>query len=57
VFDRIDTCKDCSVPDSVLEDIYRQHSGRVIATLARYSGDIELAEDAFQDAIETALEK
>jgi RNA polymerase sigma-70 factor (ECF subfamily) len=49
----IDACKHVLV----LADIYRQHAGRVIATLARYSGDIDLAEDAFQDAIEAALDR
>lgn len=49
----IDACKHVLV----LADNYRQHAGRVIATLARYSGDIDLAEDAFQDAIEVALDR
>jgi len=39
----------------VIVDIYRQHSGRVIATLTRSTNDLTLAEDAFQDAVEVAL--
>ena len=39
----------------VLAEIYRQHAGRVIATLARSTRDLTLAEDAFQDAVELAL--
>jgi len=40
---------------TVLTEVYREHSARVIATLARVSGDLELAEDCFQDAVEKAV--
>ena len=39
----------------MLTEVYREHSGRVIATLARSTGDLQLAEDCFQDAVEKAL--
>jgi len=39
----------------VLTQVYREHAARVIGTLARISGDLELAEDCFQDAIEKAV--
>ena len=39
----------------MLTEVYREHAGRVIATLARSTGDLQLAEDCFQDAIERAL--
>ncbi|MEU7946873.1 sigma-70 family RNA polymerase sigma factor [Micromonospora taraxaci] len=40
-----------------LEDIYRAEYGRCVATLARVLGDIDLAEEAVQDAFATALQK
>jgi RNA polymerase sigma-70 factor (ECF subfamily) len=36
---------------------FRQESGRVMAALISYLGDFELAEDALQDALVTALER
>ncbi len=39
----------------MLTEVYRDHAGRVVATLARSTGDLELAEDCFQDAVERAL--
>lgn len=36
--------------------IYREHSGRVLATLIRHLGDFDRAEDALQDAVARALE-
>jgi len=39
----------------MLTEVYREHAGRVIATLARSTGDLQLAEDCFQDAVERAL--
>ena len=41
----------------MLGEIYREHGGRVIATLARSTRDLTLAEDAFQDAVEVALQQ
>ena len=38
-----------------IELVFRNESGRVLATLIRLVGDFELAEDAMQDAFATAL--
>jgi RNA polymerase sigma-70 factor, ECF subfamily len=40
-----------------IENIYREESGRVLATLIRLLGDFDLAEDAMQDAFAAALEQ
>ncbi|WFE53416.1 RNA polymerase sigma factor [Micromonospora sp. WMMD1155] len=40
-----------------LEDIYRAEYGRCVATLTRVLGDIDLAEEAVQDAFATAVQK
>src|ERR1044071_3257093 len=40
-----------------LDAIYRAESGRVLATLIRLLGDIDLAEDAVHDAFAAALER
>ncbi|MGC9540646.1 hypothetical protein [Streptomyces sp. UG1] len=37
--------------------IFREESGRVLATLIRVLGDIDAAEDAVQDALAAALRK
>lgn len=42
---------------TVVADTFRQESGRVLAALIGYLNDFQLAEDAFQDALVTALEK
>ncbi len=39
------------------EKIYREESGRVLATLIRLLGDFDLAEEAAQEAFATALEQ
>ena len=41
---------------SGIEQAFRSESGRAIATLVRYFGDIDLAEEAVQDAFVRALE-
>jgi RNA polymerase sigma-70 factor (ECF subfamily) len=41
----------------VLEDVFRDHWGRVLATLVGLLGDIELAEDAAQEAFALAAER
>ncbi|CAB1079874.1 RNA polymerase ECF-type sigma factor [Olavius algarvensis Delta 1 endosymbiont] len=41
----------------VIEDTFRQESGRVIATLIGLVRDFDLAEDVLQDAYSTALER
>ncbi|NUP29781.1 MAG: sigma-70 family RNA polymerase sigma factor [Nocardia sp.] len=38
-----------------LDGVYRAEFGRAVATVARLTGDIELAEDAVQEAFATAL--
>ncbi|MCP5101144.1 MAG: RNA polymerase sigma factor [Chloroflexi bacterium] len=42
---------------SVIEQTFREESGRVLAALISTLGDFDLAEDAFQDALIIALEK
>jgi RNA polymerase sigma-70 factor, ECF subfamily len=39
----------------IVEKVYRQESGRIIATLIRISGSFDLAEEAMQDAVASAL--
>jgi RNA polymerase sigma-70 factor, ECF subfamily len=41
----------------VVEDVFREEWGRTLAVLARTLGDVQLAEDAVQDAFATALER
>jgi len=41
----------------VLEEVFRQDWGRVLASLVGFLGDIELAEDAAQDAFAVAAER
>jgi RNA polymerase sigma-70 factor (ECF subfamily) len=41
----------------VLEEVFRDEWGRVLASLVSWLGDIELAEDAAQDAFATAAER
>ena len=41
----------------VLEQAFRDDWGRVVASLVGYLGDIELAEDAAQDAFAIAAER
>jgi RNA polymerase sigma-70 factor, ECF subfamily len=42
---------------SEIEKIFRDEAGRALATLIRLVGDFDLAEDALQDAVATALER
>lgn len=42
---------------AVVERIFREESGRVMASLISALGDFDLAEDAFQEAIAVALER
>src|SRR5580698_9517851 len=39
-----------------IETLYRSESGRVLATLVRLLGDMDLAEEAMHEAFATALE-
>jgi RNA polymerase sigma-70 factor, ECF subfamily len=41
----------------VLEEVFREEWGRILASLVGYLGDIELAEDAAQEAFLTAAER
>jgi RNA polymerase sigma-70 factor, ECF subfamily len=43
-------------PSTVVEDVFRQESGRIIATLIRLAGSFDLAEEAMQEAFATALQ-
>jgi RNA polymerase sigma-70 factor (ECF subfamily) len=40
-----------------LDAIFRRESGPVVATLIRVLGDLDLAEDAFQEALVAAVER
>ena len=40
-----------------VEGVFREEWGRAVAILTRVLGDLELAEDAVQDAFTTALER
>jgi RNA polymerase sigma-70 factor (ECF subfamily) len=40
---------------TLLESVFRREGGKVLAGLIRYTGDFDLAEDAFQDAVAKAL--
>jgi RNA polymerase sigma-70 factor, ECF subfamily len=40
-----------------VEDVFREEWGRTLAILARALGDVELAEDAVQEAVAAALER
>src|SRR4026209_1679793 len=41
---------------TTIETLYRSESGRVLATLVRLLGDLDLAEEAMHEAFATALE-
>ena len=48
------------VPEQIsrtIESLYRLESGRVLATLVRLLGDLDLAEEAMHEAFATALER
>src|ERR1051325_766472 len=40
-----------------IEEIFRAHHGRILATLIRLLGDFDVAEDALQEAFATAIEQ
>jgi RNA polymerase sigma-70 factor (ECF subfamily) len=42
-------------PKTVVESVFRQESGRIIATLIRIAGSFDLAEEAMQEAFASAL--
>ena len=41
----------------MIEDAFREHWGRAVAALVRATGDVDLAEDAVQDAFAIAVER
>ncbi len=41
----------------LLDSVYREEAGRILATLIRLLGDFDLAEEAMQDAFAAALER
>jgi RNA polymerase sigma-70 factor, ECF subfamily len=43
--------------ETALVGVFRDESGKIVATLTRLLGDIDLAEDAVQEALATALER
>ena len=43
-------------PAGELDAVFRREAGQALAKLIRFLGDIDLAEDALQDAIVAALE-
>jgi len=44
-------------PDGAIPRVFRESSGRAVATLARVFGDLDLAEDAVQEAFAVAVER
>ena len=53
------TCMPQNVPEELsgtIEALYRSESGRILATLARLLGDLDVAEEAMHEAFATALE-
>ena len=42
---------------AAVERAYRESSGRAVATLVRFLGDIDLAEEAVQEAFTVAIER
>jgi RNA polymerase sigma-70 factor, ECF subfamily len=48
---------DHRVEDDAVERVFRSASGRAVATLVRFFGDIDVAEEAVQDAFVVALEQ
>jgi len=45
------------VTPELVDRLFREESGRVVATLIRGTGDFDLAEEAVQDAFLTAIER
>jgi RNA polymerase sigma-70 factor (ECF subfamily) len=44
-----------TVPHSEIERVFREQYGRAVAVLVRVFGDIDLVEEAVQDAFTTAV--
>lgn len=45
------------VTPEIVDRLFREESGRAVATLIRQTGDFDVAEEAVQDAFLTALER
>src|SRR5436189_2604882 len=45
------------LPVSQIERVFREEYGRAVAVLARVFGDIDVAEEAVQDAFATAVQR
>jgi RNA polymerase sigma-70 factor (ECF subfamily) len=45
------------VPEVTIEAVFRQEYGRCVATLIRFLGDIDAAEEAVQDAFTVAVQR
>src|SRR5918992_2392077 len=45
------------VDTSDIEQVFRAEFGRAVASLVRFFGDIDIAEEAVQDAFEVALQR
>ncbi|MFZ1890476.1 MAG: RNA polymerase sigma factor [Candidatus Binataceae bacterium] len=43
--------------DAIVEDVFRREAARIVATLVRILGDIELAEEVLQETLVVALEQ
>ncbi|CAN5488723.1 sigma factor [soil metagenome] len=52
-----ETASSTSIVANTIDDTFRNHGTRILASLIRSVGDFELAEDAFQDALTEAIEK
>ncbi len=52
---RVQLSHSMSQPDEILDSVFREEYGRIIATLIRLSGSFDLAEESLQDAFTSAL--
>src|SRR5580700_633428 len=55
----VQTCMPSNAPEDLsrtIENLYRSESGRILATLVRLLGDLDLAEEAMHEAFAAALE-
>lgn len=52
-----ETARSTDLVSETIDDTFRNHGTRILASLIRSVGDFELAEDAFQDALTEAVEK
>ncbi|WP_051161890.1 RNA polymerase sigma factor [Nocardia brevicatena] len=48
---------DGGVTDTAIHEVFTEHYGRAVASLIRVFGDIDIAEDAVQDAFTTAIRR